>query len=330
VDVQPGGTLTIGTAANPIAAGTTAQLILAYGAFGITLQNGANFIVYGSTRTPYTTASADVNAAATDVTVVTPITGWSVGDLITIDSEPVSITAIAGSNVSFTPALTLSHPLANGPVIVANVTRSAVIRSSATTTGSNTATFKSLIQNTTSFSVTFGEFAYLGTAATPGVLLDGSAGNAMGTISSSTVHDGFYGFKLSAASGNVLNSNVAFRNTNYGIYILNSDNTTVTANCSLGNSTQGIVGEGSSNGSYAFNYVYGNGTRGLGLYASSANNIEASNTVYQNTTSGLYLSGALTNNNILIANNSYLNQFALYNNTTNKNVCVECNLGYNC
>src|SRR5205807_6459538 len=56
VNVNAGGTLTLGTAASPIPAGTTAYLILAYGQSGgqysLIVNNGGNFIVYGSTRTP--------------------------------------------------------------------------------------------------------------------------------------------------------------------------------------------------------------------------------------------------------------------------------------
>src|SRR5205823_4417078 len=54
--VLTGGTLNIGTAANPIPVGSTATLVLAYGSsagqYGLVINAGANFSVYGSTKTP--------------------------------------------------------------------------------------------------------------------------------------------------------------------------------------------------------------------------------------------------------------------------------------
>src|ERR1700687_5123366 len=55
--VAAGGTLTLGTAASPIPVGSTATLVLAYGSsagqYGLTINPGGNFVVYGSTRKPW-------------------------------------------------------------------------------------------------------------------------------------------------------------------------------------------------------------------------------------------------------------------------------------
>src|SRR5205807_6089590 len=109
------------------------------------VNNGGNFIVYGSTRTPSTTATGNAAALATSVSVNTPITGWSVGDLITVDTEAVTITSIAGGTVNFSPALTLNHPVSStGPVRVNDLSHNAVVRSSGTNTASNTAYIQNL------------------------------------------------------------------------------------------------------------------------------------------------------------------------------------------
>src|SRR5205823_9295603 len=116
--------------------------------YGLIVNNGGNFIVYGSAKTPSTTATATANSGATAITVNTPITGWASGDLITIDTEAVTINgAPSGGTVNFTPALTLTHTVsaANPLVVVADLSRNAVVRSSGTDTTTNTAYIQNLV-----------------------------------------------------------------------------------------------------------------------------------------------------------------------------------------
>src|SRR5258708_4458277 len=141
VNVNSGGTLTLGTAATPIQPGTTAYLILSSGTYaaqyGLIVSTGGNFVVYGTTKTPSTTATATANSGDGSISVNTPLTGWAVGDLITVDTEAVTITSIAGGTVGFTPTLTLTHTVsAATPVLVNDLSRNAVVRSSGTLTGS--------------------------------------------------------------------------------------------------------------------------------------------------------------------------------------------------
>src|SRR5207247_3913871 len=113
----------------------------------------------------------------TSVTVNTPITGWSVNDVITIDTEAVTITSISGGTVNFSPALTLNHLVSStGPVVVASLSRNAVVMSSRTNTSTTTAYIQNLAKNATSFALTYGEFAYLGANAISkyGITFDGS------------------------------------------------------------------------------------------------------------------------------------------------------------
>ena len=78
-----------------------------------------------------TTATATASSGVGSVNVNTPITGWAVGDLITVDTEAVTITSISGGNISFAPNLAWSHPVAStSPVYVGNLSRNAVVRSS--------------------------------------------------------------------------------------------------------------------------------------------------------------------------------------------------------
>src|SRR5207237_259824 len=137
----------------PIPSGSTATLVLAYGAsagqYGLQIVDGGNFIVVGSTKTPWTTATATANSGATSISVNTPITGWSYGDMITVDTEAVTITSVdtAGGNVSFSPPLTVTH-YSSTPVVVADLSHNAVVRSSGTNTSSNTGYIKNLAKNT--------------------------------------------------------------------------------------------------------------------------------------------------------------------------------------
>src|SRR5207244_4425575 len=111
--VEAGGTLTMGTTSFPIPQGSTASLTLAYGSsagkYGLIINNGGNFIVYGSSKTPSTTMSngTTVGPGTTGVPItVADTTGWQIGDTITIDTEAVVITALPGSNqVTFTQSL---------------------------------------------------------------------------------------------------------------------------------------------------------------------------------------------------------------------------------
>src|SRR5207302_8569417 len=171
VNVNAGGTLTLGTAASPIPAGTTAQLILAFGTFkgqySLTVNNGGNFIVRGSTKTPSTTVSGAGNVGpgtSGGPFNVTDATGWQVGDVITIDTEAVTLTGLSGNQVTtISPGLGQVH-YGTAAILVNDLSRNAVVRSSGTNVHGigDTAYIQNLVQNATSFALTYGEFAYLG------------------------------------------------------------------------------------------------------------------------------------------------------------------------
>ncbi len=333
--VAAGGTLTLGTAATPIPAGSTATLVLAYGGtagqYGLTISNGGNFVVYGTTKTPYTTATADASAGATSVSVNTPITGWSNGDLITIDTEAVTITSISGGNVSFTPALTLNHS-STSPVTVANLSRNAVVRSSGTCTGSgcspgNTAYVQDLARNATSFSLTYGEFAYLGStlAGKYGLEWDGSA--VKGSISSSTVRDGYNGIYLNSAGGNTFDQNVVYKMATTAIHLSNASANTLSGNRVLKSASSGIYLTGSLNNTLSGNTVSGHSSYALYFTGGSNNNTVSGNTVTGNVSMGIYLNGA--NNNVLIGNQVSGNQDrGIYLSAAVNTTLVESRLGY--
>src|SRR5206468_967965 len=129
------------------------------------------------------------------------------------DTETVTINGPVTGNTSIPiSAPTLTHS-ATSTIIVADLSHNAIVRSSATTivsAGGNSAYIKNLVSNTTSFSLNYGEFAYLGGAASP---KDGiNFASAKGSISSSTIRNGSIGVDLNASPNNRIASNNFYSN----------------------------------------------------------------------------------------------------------------------
>src|SRR5207302_2634155 len=115
---------------------------------------------------------------------------------------------------------------------------------------------ENLAKNSTSFSLNYGEFAYLGAATVgkEGIDLETSSG----TISSSTIRNGYSGVYLNGSGGNTLTANNVYANSQYGIYLGAVNNNTLTSNNVYSNSLQGIFLSGSSNNTLTSNNVYSN------------------------------------------------------------------------
>jgi PKD repeat protein len=104
--VLPGGTLQVGTAANPIAANVHANIDIANQALNTTLdpsQFGTGLIVlgnvtmHGTAKTPYATLSQEAHAGDTVLHFASPVTGWQVGDEIVVpDTQELSATGVTG------------------------------------------------------------------------------------------------------------------------------------------------------------------------------------------------------------------------------------------
>ena len=124
--VNAGGTLDMGNQASPIPQGTTAQLVLAFDTasqlYGLQINNGGNFLVYGAAKTPWTTlAGNNVGPGTTGVPFnVTDATGWQTGDQITVGTETVTIAGLSGNQVTsitgtFGQILQHRHPARGQP-----------------------------------------------------------------------------------------------------------------------------------------------------------------------------------------------------------------------
>lgn len=249
VTVSAGGWLDMGSPSVPISQ-SSATLILAYGAtqgqFGLTINPGGNFTVKGSTKTPYTTATGDALQSATINVDMSSVVNWSTGDVITVsfargvnslvnETETRVIAGISGNTLSLgsyagsNASLDYNH-YSSWTIQVANLSRNVVVRSSGTAVNANTAYIHNLATSATSFSLMYGEFAYLGadTGGRDGIYFD--AASAKGFISSSTIRNGYVGVSLlNGSNGNTFSRNVLYAN-NYGFYLINSSGNVITQN----------------------------------------------------------------------------------------------------
>ncbi|MDO8805385.1 MAG: NosD domain-containing protein, partial [Elusimicrobiota bacterium] len=374
INVNPGGTLDYGTEASPLPAGTTAHLVLSSGSFagqyGLIVNDGGNFTVRGATKTPYAFATADLTIGQTNLTVYgsTSVAGWQSGDVITIGPTTGNGVAATSSRtittidtaglvyiINWTEGLETARTLTgDAPILVANLTRNVLVRSSGTDVAANSAYISNLAQNATSFSLTHGEFAYLGANAAGkyGITFDGAL--TKGSISSSTARNGYAGIYFNNSSSNTLTGNNLYSNSGYGINLYNSsNNNTLTGNnsCSNINFSYSILLDNSSNNTLTGNNSYSNLWSGIYLYNSSSNNTLTGNNSYSNFY-GIYIYNSSNNNtltgnnfysnsgygiylwssssnNTFTGNNSYSNSYGIFAENSSDNTFIGGNMGYN-
>ncbi|MBI4425856.1 MAG: right-handed parallel beta-helix repeat-containing protein, partial [Elusimicrobia bacterium] len=224
--VSSGGTLDLGTEASPIPAGVSANLVLAaapYPAqYGLVVNAGGNFSVRGATKAPSAAAASDALAGATSLTVpAASAAGWAAGDVIAIGptergydyAEKRTLTSVAGGGtltLSWSGGLFYNHR-ATAPLIVANLSRNVVLRSSGTDgNGGYTSFVLSNTSNPGGFSASYGEFRDLG-GALPGLEVNATGGEPR--ISSCAFHNrqSDYRFELNLRqAGASLESNAAY------------------------------------------------------------------------------------------------------------------------
>ena len=262
------------------------------------INNGGNFLVYGSTKTPFVTATADVSSGATSVSVVsTAALHWSINDLITIDTEAVRITSLGAGTINFAPAVGHTH-LAATPAVVSDLSRNVLIESSGTTITVNSAYLRNLVGNTSSFNVNYGEFAYLGKSscgtADCGVSFDGAS--VLGSLSSSTFHNGNMGIFLNGSSNITLTGNVMYGNASQGIYAPSSQNVTISNGAAFVDGN-GVYFWNTSNSTISGNYYSGN-DNGVDLDNGSNGNLVTGNHMYSNTFNGVAVVGTSSNDTI--------------------------------
>ncbi len=160
LQVLEGGELRVGTAANPIAADVTAQIVIRNVAldtvrdpsqFGNGLIGLGKITMHGANRVGYVRLAAEPRAGQTTLTLEAPATGWRVGDkLVLPDSRQISPTQLEqltississdGKTITLAAPLQFDHPGArdgDGELEflphVANRTRNVVVRSESAT-----------------------------------------------------------------------------------------------------------------------------------------------------------------------------------------------------
>jgi|CXWL01.1.fsa_nt_gi predicted metal-binding protein len=329
--VTAGGTLDMGTEASPIPASVYAHLILARGGtaaqYGLTVSNGGNFSVRGATKTPYGFATQSITGAKTSLTIsASSATGWANGDRITIgpaadgiygptatDERTISISGTDPLTLSWSGALTDDRALTSTtPIIVGNLTRNVLIRSSGTVVvnpNGTAAYFSNLAQYTTSFLLRYGEVAYL---ADDGVDINGLTfgTSARGSISSSTIRHSARGLWLNGSSGSTIAYNNLWGATAAGLYFTASPDNDIIGNQIFGSNegiSQNAVSGSDRNlilGNYSHSHTY------AGLYSSQMHNTRIGENWFFNNagtggTPGLYIEGF--SNHSVWGNRSYAN-----------------------
>lgn len=289
--VNSGGTLDMGTEASPIPPAVTATLVLSSGAYAgqyaLVVEDGGSFSARGSERTPYAYATKSITTdSSLYVYGSTSTAGWKMGDTIAVGptsgsgTVSVSTRTIFFLNTSAAPeynviwtggALLSPRQLSPGtPILVTNLTRNVVVRSSGTVVGGpmgNSAAVIDLSASPSGFRAVYAEFAYLGSSAGPmyGLGLESASG---AEISSSSIHDCSYGLVLNGSSGNSFYADSFYHNLYGGVALLDS----------LHNELKRV-------------FSYGNGGHGLYLHGSSAYNTLEKDAFYSNSGEGVYLDG---------------------------------------
>src|SRR5439155_5216874 len=112
-------------------------------------------------------------------------------------------------------------------VLVNAITHNVVVQSSGTDVNANTAYIWNLAQSATSFALAYGEFAFIGSGQSypDGIVFQASSA---GSVSSSTIRNGYIGIDLASNYVSIQNNNV-YANTHSGISIGRSSNS-ITAN----------------------------------------------------------------------------------------------------
>ncbi|MBI4057353.1 MAG: right-handed parallel beta-helix repeat-containing protein [Elusimicrobia bacterium] len=284
----------MGTEASPIPGSVKATLVLAPNLGGMIVNDGGKFTAQGAYKPTSTQATSDTLTGAASMVLYSNLgTPWAVGDEIVIgktspehSNERRTITSV--SQVVNTMIVGLSSPLEydhtssytygdldgneytlnNIPVYVENLSRNVVIRSAGTDIRSNSSYIVNYSQVPSGFVANYTEFAFLGrddgrggTFPFLGISFQGSSGSPKkiptGSISHSTIRDGFYGLVTSLGSGSTFQGNAICFNR-YGVDVSLSSQNTIFQNRVFSNGVFGIRLAESINNTLSQNAVYDN------------------------------------------------------------------------
>ncbi|MBI4056352.1 MAG: right-handed parallel beta-helix repeat-containing protein, partial [Elusimicrobia bacterium] len=232
--VHSGAWLDMGTEASPIPQSVKARLQFASsgGGYRLLVESGAKFTVRGAVKAAYSELMSDALAGANSISINgSDLTGWSIGDMITLGSERVAISSIQPGNpavIGLAVPLSINHNVADS-VQVDNLTRNVLI-------DAPVGRYHILVQSL-GFEANYGEFygfglSNVGGDVRAGIVLDARGGSAVAArIQNSVIEDGIsYALSLYGSSQNVISGNVIFKQWG-GIYLgANSKNNLISAN----------------------------------------------------------------------------------------------------
>ncbi|MBI4368610.1 MAG: right-handed parallel beta-helix repeat-containing protein, partial [Elusimicrobia bacterium] len=306
--IYSGGQIQIADETAPLAPGTTAAIILSSGTYlgqyGLTLYDGGALRIWGSTKSAYSTALSNIAPLSASLIVnVSSAAGWIPGDTIAVSQTEQSlqnqtesrvITSLSGSTLIVDQPFVFPH-YASNTIIVANLTRNAVIRSS----GSQTGYLRSLTTSATNFILNHAQLMDLGSGDLSGLRLEPSNGRtAAGTIEYSAIGPGAGGVSLSSAASIIIKGNVIYNQYGSGLRLTGSSNATIISNAIFNNQGYGLwLSSSSMMNTLRNNNISANAACGLLLTRSSTNTIET-NSIDANSGCGIETSTDTFNNSL--------------------------------
>jgi hypothetical protein len=329
--VRSTGRLEMGSEASPVPSGITAVLVLAKGSvageYGLEVEGGGDFVVQGASKSPYALAAAGVAAGDTAVTVPdAQAQGWSVGDLIvlgktnrnnnTAESEERVVVSTMSSGgfttLGWNGAAVYSHA-STSPLVVANLTRNVVVRSSGTTVSDpgDSAYLIGDLQAGSTIRWVNAEFSFIGESSYPheGIFLSGTGSSSF--VSSCTFRNGWIGLYFFQGSGHQVQDSIFYKNLNGGLaiddnFVPGSGGHALHGNVVLANETAGFGLTETLNTLVEGNYFLGNLYTGLRLNAAEGTRVIANHVFSNGSIHGVRNEGPrnVFTGNLIHANNS--------------------------
>ncbi|MBI3300222.1 MAG: VCBS repeat-containing protein [Elusimicrobia bacterium] len=332
--VAAGGTLDMGSDGSPIPQGVTAALVLAHGngpfTYGLIINPEGNFTSSGAVKSPWGYATETVAALATSLKIsAADSQGWQTGDAIVIGpgsgSGPLAvdtrtITGVtpldATTNlVSWSEQLSTARPLdPDSPIVVGNLTRNVVVRSSGTATGgaqANTAYLLSRATHTAGMRHRYSEFRGLGRfqeiTDKGGVKVTEPGGNATADFSSCSFNSGASGLIVESSTAVAVRRGVMWGNSEYGFYLKTSAKyTALQDNFVVASASNAFQLDGPSDSVLRRNVAMANGGYGYRQMNGMRNRVYDS-TAAHNSQHGFYLGNPAFSGAIVDGGASYKN-----------------------
>jgi len=320
------GVLNIGTSTTAIQSTSTCTFFFLNASNvqnGCVVHNGGTLNMYGGSKTPWTTLTANLAASGTSITVAAA-SGWLVGDTLCFPSttatynqdETKAISSVSGTTIGIAAA-TNAHS-GTSPYIgeVGNLTRNVVFRG----TSSSLQAYLWLGEGSTT-NANYAEFTWLGSSNTTGlsginVQSIDSLNTAVGfNFTGCSIHDcsnsatGFYFQPIATTGTPTLSANVFYNIAGAHINLIGSsvaytlliDGNLLVKNTDFFSKLAALSLTRDPNLTFTNNNLASSSTSGIGLTGTNITNINVTisgNTAHSNVQAGVDIGFTTTNNTV--------------------------------